>query len=90
MVPFRHYPLTCSACEEPLLELIAATGNDEVAHRYRATCCFCGDRSFPVEVLGTRISVVATDKVALETSWTDGNETTLTTLKQEVPRCIVQ
>jgi hypothetical protein len=54
-----HVVLSCSACGRPLVDvwvvkpdaLDPTTGGPFVWH-LRAECCYCGDRSFPVEVRG--------------------------------------
>ncbi len=44
--------LKCSGCDKPLVYVWANQPNLDVDFKVRADCCYCEDKSFPIDVHG--------------------------------------
>lgn len=85
-VECRRHQLRCSACGDLLLEVMVGSPDADFVSYFRAECCFCGDRSFPVEVRGAGLGIVATDRTIHASTRPEGRITVLETAKMEVSR----
>tara|TARA_Y100001938_G_scaffold131336_1_gene188320 strand:- start:3004 stop:3252 length:249 start_codon:yes stop_codon:yes gene_type:complete len=56
--------LECSNCSKKLVEIWIKNSSDKLS-KVRAECCYCGDRSYSVEVRG-EFYIGGTDNASLE------------------------
>lgn len=51
-----HVILKCSSCDKPLIDIWVVKPEFSIEHIYQALCCYCGDKSFQMNIRG-RVAV---------------------------------